>query len=220
MAIPAGVLITDFDGTITERDFYLLLVERYMEPDAMQIWDAYRAGKLTHFEAMQSFFSHTPTDEGQLATLLRDTQPDAQFAEAARALEEAGWDLTIVSAGCSWYIERILEATGVRATVHSNPGRIVPGKGLVMDLNAGAPFFDSDVGVDKAAVVRDALRRFPEVAFAGDGPPDVAPALLVRSDRRFARGFLAEELDRRGEGFVGYTAWHGVVDVLLGRTRA
>jgi 2-hydroxy-3-keto-5-methylthiopentenyl-1-phosphate phosphatase len=44
-----GVLITDFDGTVTQRDFYLLIVERYMDPEAMRIWDKYREGKLSHF---------------------------------------------------------------------------------------------------------------------------------------------------------------------------
>ncbi|HYP06294.1 MAG TPA: MtnX-like HAD-IB family phosphatase [Bryobacteraceae bacterium] len=215
MASLPGVLITDFDGTITDRDFYLLIMERYMGPGAMDIWDAYREGRISHFYAMQSFFSHAPTDEAELEALLRDTAPDPRFGEAARALQAAGWDLVIVSAGCSWYIERILLASGVRAAVHSNPGQIAAGKGLVMELATHAEFFDPDVGVDKSAVVEDALTRYERVAFAGDGPPDVKPALLVEPDRRFARGFLAEELTRRGERFVSFTAWHEAVTALL-----
>ena len=33
--------------------------------------------------------------------------------------------------------------------------------------------------------------RYDRVAFAGDGPPDIEPALLVPADMRFARGALA-----------------------------
>ena len=59
-------LVSDFDGTITRHDFYTLIAERYMGPDAMAIWDSDRGGKITHFEAMQSFFSNAPEDERSL----------------------------------------------------------------------------------------------------------------------------------------------------------
>lgn len=215
-------LVSDFDGTITGEDFYTLIAQRYMGPDAMSIWDEYRAGKITHFDAMQRFFSHAPNDEGQLATLLRDTQPDSRLGAAAHDLRNAGWDLIVVSAGSSWYIDRLLKEAGVQATtVHANPGAMESGRGLVLRMPRESRFFSPDVGIDKAAVVRDALERYERVAFAGDGPPDVAPALLVPSERRFARRFLAEELERRGEGFVAYKKWSDVVDSLTGgRQRA
>jgi len=63
------------------------------------------------------------------------------------------------------------------------------------------------VGVDKSAVVRHALRVADTVAFAGDGPTDLQPALLVRPGLRFARGFLAEALRARGEAFQPFSRW-------------
>jgi 2-hydroxy-3-keto-5-methylthiopentenyl-1-phosphate phosphatase len=214
-------LVSDFDGTITGEDFYTLIAQRYMGPDAMDIWEDYRAGKITHFEAMQSFFSHAPGDETELNALLRDTKPDPRLGEAARKLREAGQDLIIVSAGSSWYIDRVLAEAGVQpTTVHANPGTIVAGRGLVLRWPKESRFFSPDVGIDKAAVVSDALRRYKRVAFAGDGPPDLSPSLLVPPDRRFARGFLAGELQRRSEGFIAYEKWADVVDSLLDRGEA
>jgi HAD superfamily phosphoserine phosphatase-like hydrolase len=188
------ILVSDFDGTITRRDFYALLAERYVPASAPDYFAEYRAGRLSHFDAMAAYFAHAPTDEASLEALLRDTEPDPGFGPAAARLAAAGWELVIVSAGCGWYIGRILEAHGVQAVVHANPGRIVPGK---------------------AAVTRDALARAEVVAFAGDGPPDVEPARLVPPSRRFARGFLAEELRRRGESFRLYHRWPEVVEALL-----
>ena len=63
------------------------------------------------------------------------------------------------------------------------------------------------MGVDKSAVVRHALQVAETVAFAGDGPPDVQPALLVLPDLRFARGVLAEALRDRGETFRTFSRW-------------
>lgn len=186
-----------------------------MGPDAMEIWDCYRRGKITHFEAMQRFFSHAPANEVALQNLLWDMRPDPRLADCVAALEANGWELVVVSAGCSWYIDRILQNAGVRATVHANPGEIISGRGLVMTQPRDSPFFCPDVGIDKAAVVRAYRQKCRDVLFAGDGPPDIAPALLVNPDRRFARGFLAKELQNRNEKYGAFEKWSDIVETIL-----
>lgn len=201
-------LISDFDGTITERDFYSLLRERYIPSDAPDFFAEWRAGRMTHFEAMAAYFAYAPGGVDEIDRLLEACEPDPELGEAFARLERAGWEVLVVSAGCAWYIERVLRRAGVTARVYSNSGRLVEGRGLVMErLPRESAFFSEDVGVDKSAVVRDALARSSQVAFAGDGPPDIAPAMLVRADMRFARGHLAEALRKRGEGFQSYGRW-------------
>ena len=207
------VLVTDFDGTITERDFYQLVIDHAPAADC---WGEYLSGRLTHFEAMRAILAHAPTDEATLAGMLAETRPDPQLGAAAAALRRAGWELVVASAGCAWYIERILRAAGVRAEVHANPGRIEPGRGLAMELPRASRFFSAQTGIDKEAVVRDALARSGRVAFAGDGPPDLAPALLVEGGLRFARGWLAGELVRRGLAFQPFRRWSEIAAALLG----
>jgi 2,3-diketo-5-methylthio-1-phosphopentane phosphatase len=210
-----NVLISDFDGTITSRDFFTLARE-YVPPSAPDYFALYKAGRITHFEAMAGYFAHIPTDAASLDALVRATQPDPDFAAAAARLAEASWDLIIVSAGSSWYIDCVLKNAGVRATVRSNPGCIVEGRGLVLSKPPqDSPFYSEQIGIDKPAVVHDALKRYQTVAFAGDGPQDLAPALLVRPELRFARRFLAERLERRGEGFRPFERWSEVVDAVL-----
>jgi 2-hydroxy-3-keto-5-methylthiopentenyl-1-phosphate phosphatase len=63
------------------------------------------------------------------------------------------------------------------------------------------------MGVNKSAVVQHALHIVDTVAFAGDGPPDLEPALLVQPGLRFARGILAEQLRERGGGFQPFSRW-------------
>lgn len=202
-----NALVTDFDGTITEHDFFALVADRYMPPDTPDYFALYRAGELSHVEAMQGFFQFTPHDADTLEGLLRDTQPDEGLAASVARLNAASWDLIVVSAGSSWYIERIFAKLGIdTAVVHSNAGEIVQGKGLQIDTTKD---------VDKPAVVRDALARYGKVAFAGDGPPDVAAALLVDPALRFARRYLAEELTRRGERYQTFGRWRDVVDSVL-----
>lgn len=215
-----SALVSDFDGTITDFDVYALIADRYMPRDYPDYFAEYRAGRITHFEAMQAFFHFAPTEQQAWDRLLRDTKPDPQLADCVRRLDANGWDLIIVSAGSSWYIERVLARAGVSATVHSNPGGIEEGRGLVLRLPEDSPFFSPQTGIDKAGVVRAALNRYKKVAFAGEGPPDIEPALLVAPSLRFARRFLAQALDARGEPYQPYRTWSEVVEALLSRVMA
>ncbi|MCC6589116.1 MAG: MtnX-like HAD-IB family phosphatase [Bryobacterales bacterium] len=210
-----NVLISDFDGTITEKDFYQLLVERYIPRDAPDYLGLYRMGKMSHFEAMAKYFSHAPTDEASLQQLITDTRPDPRFVESVSKLKAAGWELIIVSAGSSWYIDRILKKVGVNVPVHANPGRIVPRRGLVIERPFDSPFYNEQTGISKRDVVLEALRRGAKVYYAGDGSPDIDPAMLVRPERRFARRYLAEYLGRCREGFNEFETWSEIVDELL-----
>lgn len=208
-------LITDFDGTITERDFYSLLRERYIPRNAPDFFAEWRAGRMTHFEAMAAYFAHAPADLKEIDAILRDCRPEPELAAAIGRLRAGGWEVVVVSAGCSWYIQRVLRRAGVESRVWSNPGRLEDGRGLVLErLPRESPFYSEDVGVDKCAVVRDALSRSEEVAFAGDGPPDIRPAMLVPAERRFAKSFLAEELQTRGESYRGFKQWREISEAL------
>jgi 2-hydroxy-3-keto-5-methylthiopentenyl-1-phosphate phosphatase len=215
-----SAFVSDFDGTITDFDVYALIAERYMPTDHPDYFADYRAGHVTHFEAMQAFFHFAPSEPQAWDRLLRDTKPDPQFADCVRRLEANGWDLIIVSAGSSWYIEQILGTAGVSATIHSNPGQIEEGRGLVLRLPKESPFFSPKAGIDKAGVVRAALKRHKRVAFAGDGPPDVEPALLVAPSLRFARRLLAQALDDRSQPYQPYRIWSEVVEALLSKVAA
>ena len=89
-----------------------------------------------------------------------------------------------------------------------------------MRLPDASRFLSRSTGIDKVAVVRDAMRRSPDVAFAGDGRPDLEPALLVPPERRFARGWLANALRQQGQSFHPFTSWAEIADTLLGRNHA
>jgi HAD superfamily phosphoserine phosphatase-like hydrolase len=127
----AGILVSDYDGTVTRRDFYSLLAERCIPAGAEDHFARYRRGEISHLEAMAGYFAHAPCDEAALEALIEATEPDPGLGESARRLEVAGWELIVISAGCSWYIERVLRRAGVRAEVYANPGRVVQGRGLV-----------------------------------------------------------------------------------------
>ncbi len=210
------VLVTDFDGTFARRDFYELILERHDPPGARVDWQRFIDGEASLSTALSAVFGALRTDERGADELVAALDPAPGAAEAARRLQRAGWDIVVASAGCAWYIERLLQRMDLDFTVHATPGRFELGAGLVTAPDPHGPFFHPVTGIDKAAVVRAALQRDPVVACAGDSETDRAPNLLVPAERRFATGRLARRFAAEGVPHPAFTVWPEIADHLLG----
>ena len=215
MADPASkILVSDFDGTMTRRDFFAIVVERLLPAEMPDYWGDYLAGRITHFEALSRIFGSAKGGESALLDAVASMNLDPDLKGDVEALRLGGWRVVVASAGCEWYIRKLLAEAGVTIEVHANPGRVEDGR-LVMKLPVGSEFYSRETGVDKVGVVRSAMAGGGPVAFAGDGHPDLDSALLVPATLRFARGVLAEELTRLGEGFRPFERWSEVSRSLL-----
>jgi 2,3-diketo-5-methylthio-1-phosphopentane phosphatase len=214
---PRRVLVSDFDGTMTQHDFYRLALESLVPAETPRYWDEYRTGQITHHEALRRYFASIRASQATVLAVVDRMELDPQLAASVAALRAAGWEVIVASAGCAWYIDRLLAAAGVELQVYANPGRYEEGAGLVMDLPTNSPYYSANLGVDKTAIVRSLLADGVEVAFAGDGFPDADPARLVFAERRFARGDLADVLTREGLKFHPYKTWSEIAANLLQR---
>ena len=209
------LLVTDFDGTITAVDFFERVLEQLLGREYPDYWQQYVRGEITHFDALNSIFGELRVGQEQLLQIAESVGLQASFADDVQRLQTGGWGVIVVSAGSKWYIEQLFERRGVRLPIVSNPGEVSPEGSLQMSLDRESRFFNREIGIDKAGVVRWALQNFEQVAFAGDGRPDVAAAELVVDDRRFARGWLAEHFATQCTPFVRFEFWSQVADKLL-----
>jgi 2-hydroxy-3-keto-5-methylthiopentenyl-1-phosphate phosphatase len=210
----ASLLVTDFDGTMTRHDFYRLAAGSLLPPDLPDYWAEYRAGRITHFEALRAIFASIRADEPAVRAVVDRMDLDPGVARSLNRLNAAGWDVVVTSAGCNWYIKILLDRAGVEVPVWSNPGHFEEGRGLLMELPPRGPYFSPKLGVDKAAVVRHGLNAGKRVAFAGDGFPDIDAARLVADHLRFAHGDLARALHAEGLSFRPYDEWSEIADDL------
>jgi 2-hydroxy-3-keto-5-methylthiopentenyl-1-phosphate phosphatase len=208
--------ISDFDGTMTQHDFYDLVCREFPEILKPGYWQQYEEGKITHFEALKSIFGGIRTEESVLLDIISRMEIEPRLAEKVEMLRANGWDIAVTSAGCAWYIDRLLAKQKVSLTVHANRGEFSREHGLVMSMpDEDIRFVSKDLGVNKVAVVREALKETDIVAFAGDGRPDLVPALMVNPMRRFARSWLAKRLREIGESYVPFETWGDIADVLV-----
>lgn len=209
-----AVLVTDFDGTMTTFDFFERALA-HCPPDMPNFWGMYEAGQLSHFEALKEIYARIPGGEGLVLEIAHQAVIDPRVPDAVARLHAAGWDVVIVSAGCEWYIERLLAEVGVQLPLLSNPGSVSPQGGLHMTPPTDSPFFSRETGINKEAVLEWALRTHRTVAFAGDGRPDLPPSLRVPPAYRFARGWLADALREQRQPFHSFTRWSRIADTLL-----
>jgi 2-hydroxy-3-keto-5-methylthiopentenyl-1-phosphate phosphatase len=200
---------------MTRHDFYKLAIEHLLPPETPDYWAAYRDGAITHFEALRSYFAAIGASEAEVLAVVNAMELDPNLPAAVAALRRDGWSVVVTSAGCSWYICKLLATAGVELDVHANPGRFEIGKGLVMEMPAESPFRSATLGVDKAGVVRHYLQERRPVGFAGDGFPDAEAARLVPQELRFARADLAAVLRNEGLPFHQFDTWSDIADALL-----
>ena len=211
----AAILVSDFDGTMTRHDFYKLVIESLLPPGTPNYWAQYRAGTITHFEALRRYFASIRASEADVLAVVERMELDPALPAAVSDLHKAGWRVIIASAGCDWYIRRLLSAVGVEVEVHANPGRFVAGQGLLMEMPTESPYLSRTLGIDKKEVVHRQIADGETVAFAGDGFPDAEPARLVRGDLRFARGDLANVLREERLPFHPFETWSDIARTLL-----
>jgi 2,3-diketo-5-methylthio-1-phosphopentane phosphatase len=212
---PSALLITDFDGTMTETDFYKIALDRFTPSETRYVWERFKRKELTQFETLQGIFSAIDAPQKDIVAALADMQLDPGAKAAIDRLRAADWDVVITSGGCEWYIERVLQGAGIEVTVHANPGGFAESGGLEMRLPSESRFLSDQHGIDKEKVVREALDNYPRVAFAGNSEPDLAAARLVSGDFRFARSELAKLLDQERLPYHRYEHWSDIATMLV-----
>ena len=185
--------VSDFDGTISDDDFFAYTTKAYFDERALVPWRAFLGGKKTHFNALKEMFAqiHVPIDE--LNALIDAIRLDPELEPTWKICRDKDIALYICSAGNDYYIRRLIGTLMKKydVTLVSNHGEYVPETGLVMTApEKTSPYFDEDVGISKLKLVEKLKADGFKVVFAGDGPPDIAPAQVA--DVVFAKKFLLE----------------------------
>jgi len=208
----AWAVFVDFDGTITDRDTFDVLVPIFASAAE---WDATERGlengTMTIREVLASQASLVRGSHAEVAALLRrDVAVDATFAPFARACAAAHVPLEIVSSGIDSIIRDRLDEFGLSGVpVVANSVDPRP-DGWVMQFRDPV-----DNGTDKAARVAAASASGRRTVFVGDGRSDYDAA--IRAEVRFAKRGLPLEryLTRNGIAFEPFTTFADVAARLI-----
>jgi HAD superfamily phosphoserine phosphatase-like hydrolase len=194
----------DFDGTITEADTGVHLLERLAPPEWRSISDAYRRGEIGSRECLLDEWDLLPRDRTQLCALVDEVPLDPGTGALVGALHDAGAEVTVVSDGFGIRVHEVAAELGVPAITNA------------VDWDTGRLEFPheerccpcSTCGTCKQAPIKDARRRGRSTVLVGDGTSDRKAALLA--DVVFAKGALAAWCARAG---VEHQQYERLVDV-------
>ena len=196
------VFVSDFDGTLTGNDFYKILSEAYLKEKYPPLFKAWKRGEMKDREYLSYIFNNISRTEAEIDEDIINIPLDP-FAKAfIENIKAAGGDFIIVSAGTSYYIDRVLKHHNIEGVkVYSNNG-VFKESGLYFDLDEKDEFYSDRYGIDKLLVVEKIKQQYKKVFFAGDSGPDVKPALI--SDVVFAKGELVQLLEKEKAEFIEF----------------
>lgn len=197
------VFVSDFDGTLTKRDFYLMMLDKYYGEKANELLTRWKEGKMADFDFLHLVFSSVNRTEEEIMQDILEITFDDYAKNLIKMVKANGGDFIILSAGTSYYIEKLLEHKSIQdVKIFSNKG-IYQAGGIHLVSDRNSPYYSERYGIDKGKVVEELKKQYEKVYFAGDSGPDIAPSKL--SDVVFAKKGLQQLLKEREIDFVPFT---------------
>lgn len=192
-------VVSDFDGTITFEDFFWSVSHKWLDEKSLEPWQEYLSGKESHLNALNRIFSQIRVSEQELKEFIKSVPYDKDFPKTAEYCFKCNIPFYICSAGCDYYINvligDIIRNNGIMLV--TNHGVYSREQGLnMLPPSLDSWYYDKSVGISKAAIVKKLKEQGYKVIFAGDGPPDIAPARLA--DVVFAKKILLEKCREEG----------------------
>ena len=204
-------IFTDFDGTISERDTLVHLLDHYVGPSWLEIEDRVDAGTLSEEQGLrQEIALLTPPFDEARDLVLREVPVDSHFAGFAALCQRNRWPLEILSGGIEPLIRAYLGAHGLAGIPLRANGLEFEADGRWRVRPAQSPRISELCNHCKTHWVRLAAESH-RVIYIGDGCTDRCPG--AQADLLFAKGSLStwcaeREIEHvRFEHFGEITGW-------------
>ncbi len=202
----------DFDGTITTENADVRLLEAFAGEGWQRYVEDYRQGLLSVERQNKASHTYLRGDRETYTCFVREQiQMREGFPELVAFCRQRGLPLVIVSVGCDYYIEALLDKFGLKGLpVYCAKTRFTPA-GVLVDYFSpdGGHLLEAGFKRTHAELFR---RRGHEIIYIGDGQSDCDAASLA--SHIFARGDLLEHCRRRGLPYHRYENFRDVLAVL------
>jgi 2-hydroxy-3-keto-5-methylthiopentenyl-1-phosphate phosphatase len=191
--------VSDFDGTISKEDFYLVMMDKYF-PEGRELFKKWRRGEIKDIDFLSSIFQSINQEEGTIIEDILNIPIDEYVPNFIKKVQRSGADFYILSAGTDYYIHHLLKKYGVEnVKVFSNKG-FYRDRNVYMDINPNEWHYSERYGIDKAKVIQRLKEEYEAVYFSGDSEPDSHSA--VYADLTFAKNGLQDMLREKKVPFI------------------
>jgi 2,3-diketo-5-methylthio-1-phosphopentane phosphatase len=196
------VFISDFDGTLTEKDFYEILTDEYLKEKSRDKYKEWKNKKINDVEYLGYIFGNIKRTEEEIYEDIMKIKLDPFAGEFIKNVRDIGGDFIIVSAGTGYYIDKVLKHNDIKdVKVYTNKGEFKD-NGIHFLLDENHEFYSENYGIDKMKVVKKLKGQYDKIFYAGDSEPDVKAAILA--DVVFAKSALVDLLKQEHKEFIGF----------------
>ncbi|WP_226657885.1 MtnX-like HAD-IB family phosphatase [Pseudalkalibacillus hwajinpoensis] len=203
--------VSDFDGTISKKDFYWLVIDTYY-PEGKPLYKKWKAGDMQDIDFLSQVFQSIDQHEEQIIQDILSLPIDEHVPSFIRKVQECGGDFYILSAGTDYYIHHILEHYGIQdVPVFSNKG-YYENKNVHLSIDENHKHYSRRYGIDKSKVIAELKETYEVVYFAGDSEPDSHPAKVA--DLTFAKDALQDLLKENNVPYVAVDSFQQIEDFL------
>ncbi len=179
------LFLSDFDGTMSEVDFYHTFVDTYFPGYDNELREQVLSREITSFGFLQKIFSRINLSESELSNHINDITLCEGTKELIKTVQESGGEFAVVSAGSSYYIDPVLDSLELgEIALYSNGGRYSNGS-IDMTIPENSKLRHWFYGIDKLSVLQSLRPKYSQIIYAGDGSADYEAA--AESDIRFAK---------------------------------
>lgn len=192
--------VSDFDGTISKKDFYHHVIENYF-PEGEDLYKKWKAGQMLDIDFLSHVFTSIHEEEEQLIKSILTMPMDEHIGQFIQLVQKNGGDFFILSAGTDYYIRHILDDIGaLDVEIFSNEG-YYHGRNIHLKIDKEDWKYSERYGIDKSKVILKLKEKYETVYFFGDSEPDSHPAAYA--DTTFAKDSLCGLLEEKGIKYVG-----------------
>ncbi|RXJ04235.1 2,3-diketo-5-methylthio-1-phosphopentane phosphatase [Anaerobacillus alkaliphilus] len=186
--------VSDFDGTISKKDFYWLVIEKYF-PEGQELYHKWKRAEMLDIDFLSEVFASIHQEEEQIIADILSIPIDEHVPSFIKKVQENNGDFYVLSAGTDYYIYHILKKYGIdNVKVFSNEGQYRE-KNVYMNIDETHRHFSKRYGIDKSKVILELKEQYEHVYFAGDSEPDSHPAAYA--DITFAKDALQDILKEK-----------------------
>lgn len=206
--------VSDFDGTISNQDFYWIVIEKYF-PEGRELFKKWKDAEILDIDFLQTVFSSIHQKEEKIIEDILSIPIDPYVPDFVKSVQKNHGDFYVLSAGTDYYIYHLLQKFDITyVKVFSNEG-FFKDNNVHLKIDVEHPHYSKRYGIDKSKIIKQLLEQYDEVYFIGDSEPDSHPAAFATTT--FAKNGLQDILKEKNIPFVGVETFKEVQEFLTAK---
>ena len=196
-------ILSDFDGTITDRDGLYTFISKFAKGDWQKIEQDWVVGKISSKECLIEEFNLVPDLSEKLITnFIQELNIDETFRDFYEKIKEKNIDFYVVSDGIDYFIDKILSKHGLSGIkTISNHGEFINGKFEITFPNDN-PKCINNAGTCKCKVLKDLKKEYEKIIYIGDGASDFC--IADKADILYAKARLKEFCKNKNINYIPF----------------